>query len=364
MKKIAISFLFTLVIILLIELFLRYKLFEVVSYSNSESIDKQIFDRNKRTDWDILFVGDSETRWGINPKIVEREFSKKGIDAKVFNHAFDGFGASWWKKIIPNFLDLSSLKNVKFLVLGIQLIDAHRNIADNGEDCGDLQKPVLTSAMAYDLNLNNICGLEKWDAKLGKKIFNLIWLVKYSSSIRSLIMPNFVTDDPNLKFNSRIKNQPINGFQSHRSISEDMDIFQSEFDRWKSQYDPEKDFKPLDQNIWPNLLSRESFFDQLKEELDRRGVTLVLYALPTNPLLIDTFKRQEDYDRNSSLLQEWANQKNLIYIDLGRMDVDNPYDYFADMRHLSYLGADDYSQKIGEVLGQRLLISNSYQNYR
>ena len=362
MKKIISSILVTTILLLALELWLRHYLFDYVSYSNSEVIDKQLLDRDKRSDWGILFVGDSETRWGINPKIIENTFAKKGMDVKVFNHAFDGFGISWWKRILPRFLDHPSLGSVKVVVVGVQLIDGHRDIVVMN-DCGSLQKPVLTSAMAIDLGLNNLCKTHEWDGLLGRKIFNFLWTVKYASNLRTLILPNFMIDEKRIKFNSRKSSDSINGFQPHLKISDDIDTYEAEFQHWKSQYNPEIDFRPLDKDIYPRLIADHGFFDQINEELKKCRLTLVLYALPTNPTVIDTFNRRKDYLRNSKLMNQWAEKNKIIFIDLGIRDVDSPEDYFSDMRHLSGFGANVYSEEFAELLTSKINKHRLFDNY-
>jgi hypothetical protein len=157
-----------------------------------------------------------------------------------------------------------------------------------------------------------------------------------------------------LGFNSSKSGEPINGFVPHRSISEAPENYDDEFKRWKEQYNPEHHFVPLPDNVWPKLTEKSGFFDQLKKAVTKTGRVLVLYALPTNPVVIDTFNRRQDYLRNSELLKQWAEDREVIFIDLGIQDVVNPEEYFSDMRHLSGRGASLYSQKLGNSLAPRL----------
>lgn len=333
---------------------LRSVLFRSVSYSNSESIDKQLRDRASRADWKILFVGDSETRWGINPEEVDATFSEAGIDVRSFNHAFDGFGAPWWPWLLPKMLAHPDLNKVKVVVLGVQLIDAHRVLSGSGVECGSLQKPVLDSPFALDLGVDFLCSTQSWDARLGKKIFGHFWIVKYASAVRAFVLPQFVQGHSPLKANSRKAGEAIRGFEPHRTIDQDRANFDDEFKHWKAQYVPEKDFVSLPRSIWPELTSPSGFFDQLNEVVRNQGKELVLFALPTNPLLIDTFNRRADYRRNSALLQEWARARKVIFVDTGIQDnVNRPDIYFSDMRHLSGEGAKIYSKMLGRMLVQR-----------
>ncbi len=354
MRKIILTLIACVVILLAGEMVLRSVLFRHVSYSNSESIDRQLQERNARSDWNILFVGDSETRWGINPEIVDAELAAGGVQMHAFNHAFDGFGASWWPSLLPKLLAEPALKNVKYVAVGVQMIDVHRRIRGSGEDCGALQKPVLTSPFAKDLGVDALCRDQSWDGRLGREIFGTLWTVKYAPSVRALILPNFRRTSYELRFNSRKSGESISGFEPHRSIAQDRDVFDSEFARWKAQYEPERDFAPLQAGAWEALTLPAGFFDRLNDTVRTDGRSLVLFALPTNPLVIDTFKRRADYKKNAALLAAWAQSRGVIFLDAGIQDVADPDRYFSDMRHLSGEGAQRYSKWLAEQLAERL----------
>ena len=83
---------------------LHRHLFQHVSYSNSESIDAQLRERGAGPAWKLRFVGDSETRWGVDPEQVDAGYRDEGVRMLSFNHAFDGFGASWWAALLPHVL--------------------------------------------------------------------------------------------------------------------------------------------------------------------------------------------------------------------------------------------------------------------
>lgn len=369
MRKIILTLIACVVVLMVGEAALRPVLFRHVSYSNSESIDRQLKERNARSDWNILFVGDSETRWGINPEIIDAEFAARGAPAHSFNHAFDGFGASWWSRLLPNLLEQPALKNVEYVVLGLQMIDIHREVRDSGEDCGALQKPVLTSPFAKNLGIDYLCADGTWDGRLGRKMFAALWTVKHAPSVRTLILPEFKRD-PNdsdeqvkykLRYNSRKQGDAIRGFEPHRSIAQDRDVFDSEFARWKAQYEPERDFVPLPTGAWDELTAQGGFFDRLNSTVRKDGRSLVLFALPTNPLVIDTFKRRADYKKNSALLAAWAQSRGVIFLDAGIQDVTDQDHYFSDMRHLSGEGAQHYSKWLGQQLAERLTLGKQGQ---
>lgn len=338
---------------------LRQNLFENVSYSNSESIDDQLKERDASKDWNLLFVGDSETRWGIDPAQIDAAFSRNGMSVKSFNHAFDGFGPSWWQKILPPLLQQPALQKVEVVAVGVQMIDAHRAIQAPSDNCGALQKPVLTSPFAVDLGIDSLCHKETWDAKLGRDIFHDLWVVRYSSAVRSLLLPSSIFASSRLKFNSAKEGESFHGFEPHRSIGENQDAYEQDFVRWKAQYTPAVHFKPLEATVWPELTAASGFFDSLNNSVTASGRRLVLFALPTNPVVIDTFQRRNDYQRNSELLKNWASKNGVIFIDLGVQDVGNPSSYFSDMRHLSGLGARTYSRLLGEALASAMVSLSS-----
>lgn len=344
------------------EYWLRQHLFTYTSYSNSESIDRQLRDRDARADWNMLFIGDSETHWGVNPAEIDAAFERHGLAVKSFNHAFDGFGASWWARILPSLLESPALKNVKTVVVGIQMTDSYRVVSATGEDCGALQKPVLTSPFAKDLGVDSLCRSPSWDANLGKKLSSGLWTIRYSSAVRSLLMPHFMNGVGELKFNSRKDGEPYRGFEPHRSIAEDRDTYAQEFARWKAQYNADRDFVPLPPHVWVELTSPAGFFDTLNGIVRDSGRQLVLFALPTNPAVIDTFHRRADYQRNAELLHQWATERGIVFLDFGIQDVDDADVYFSDMRHLSGLGAKTFSKKLGDALANENPLSETRAN--
>ena len=355
MKKVLISVLFCVLVLAGMEWWLRANLFKIASYSNSESIDAMVGMRDLSDDWTTIFVGDSEVHWGINPVVVDEEFAKRGMKTHSINHAFDGFGPSWWLNILPGLLESDSLRNVDTVVVGVQMIDAHQRLRSGEVQCGALQRPVLTSPLGKDLGVDALCGgSETWDAALGKDLFDWLWIVRYSSAVRSMILPSSFTPSDQLTFNSAKVGEPINGFEAHRSISDDKAAYLSEFERWKAQYDPAQDFRPLPEEIWISLTAKGGFFDELQQVVEAGGARLVLFALPTNPTVIDTFNRRDNYHRHSALLHAWAMDRGVTFIDMGIRD-DVPIDEeYSDARHLSGLGANVYSRQLGAAMAEAM----------
>lgn len=335
------------------EAWLRHDLFRHVSYSNSESIDAQLRERDSGPAWQMLFVGDSEVHWGLDPELVDAAFRDAGLPMLSFNHAFDGFGASWWAMMLPRVLQAPSLRHVETVVVGVQLTDALSVLRPDPAYCGALQRPVLTSAYGADLGLDGMCMHRTWDAQLGKDLFSDLWTVRYASSVRSLLLPDAVFRVPGqLRFNSRRAGPPHRGFQPHRAIADDAASFAGEFAHWKAQWDPQRDFQPLQPQVWDGMVAPGGFFDQLLQTTRGTGRQLALYALPTNPLVIDTFGRRADYARNTALLARWAAAHGVVYVDLGLQDRPDAERYFSDMRHLSGVGAKDFSRRLGAALAR------------
>jgi hypothetical protein len=355
MRKIVLSLLCSLLVLMGVELALREVLFKNASYSNSKSIDRQLHDRDARDDWDILFIGDSEVMWGIDPKVLDREFAAAGTPMRSFNHAFEGFGASWWSLLLQPLLQQPSLQHVKSVALGVQLIESQHPITTSGNECGDLQKPVLTSSFAVDMGVDTVCSMQTWDARLGRTLFDRLWIVRYASSVRSLLTSPFLdADKSQLGINSATIGLSVNGFAPHRSIADNRKEYEAESARWKAQYNAKRDFVPLAPDVWLGMVASGGFFDQFNAAVKGSNRQLILFALPTNPTLIDTFNRRSDYRRNSYLLRQWAASRGAIFVDLGIQDVASSDTFFSDIRHLSGTGAEIFSAALGRALAVQL----------
>lgn len=348
--RIALALLICVLALAAAEWWLRGHLFRHVSYSNSASIDRQLHDRDTGGPWTTLFVGDSEVHWGIDPVAFDAAFASRGVRVRSFNHAFDGFGASWWPQLLPALLREPSLREVRTVVVGVQLIDLHRVIGASGTDCGALQRPVLTSPLAVDLGVDGLCRSRSWDAALGRRLFDDLWTVRYASAVRTLLLPGAFFAPTALQLNSRSLPATDRGFQPHRTLEQDKAAYAEELRRWKAQFEPGRDFVPLAPGAWADLVAPGGFFDQLQVPVAASGRKLVLFALPTNPEVIDTFGRRADYLANSRLLARWAQEHGVQYVDLGIQDRQDADRFFSDMRHLSGVGAAIYSSQLGAAL--------------
>jgi hypothetical protein len=348
-KRTALVILACLVLLFTFEGWLRKSLFKYVSYSNSESIDVQLRERDRDGPWQMLFVGDSEVRWGFNPEQFDRGMTESGSNYRSFNHAFDGFGASWWTVLLPQILKSPTLADVKTVAIGVQMIETHQLLTPSMEHCGALQRPVLTSAFGIDNALDGLCQPRAWDSQLGRQLFAPLWTVRYASAVRTMLIPEAFSVTPRLHFNSRKDGEAFRGFQAHRSIGQDEKEAKAEFGRWKAQFNPTRDFKSLPPQAWKQMVAKGGVFDELNGIVSGSGRRLVLFALPTNPAVIDTFQRRSDYARNSSLLSQWSVNKKVPFIDLGIQDRPDAALYFSDMRHLSGYGAADFSLRLGRA---------------
>ncbi len=339
-----------LILLVFIETLLRLDLFKRVSYSNSLSVDQQLAQLQNSESWDLIFIGDSEVHWGVVPKVIDNVLNQNGVQIKSFNMAMDGFGASWWSILLPKLLKNPSLAGSKYVVLGVQLTDKLEFFdAKSKVSCGALQKPILISPFGIDHDLDSICKSGKID-KFKSLISHPLWMTRYSSSVRSYILPEFMVSSSIIAFNSRKSGPTENGFEPHKSIREESATYEDEFKRWKAQYDPKRDFVPLNPQAWQNMASNGGYFDKLNQLVLSHNKKLILFALPTNPVTIDVFNRRDDYNKNSRLLKQWAYENHVGYIDLGIQDVVNPEDYFSDMRHLSEFGAEQFSKELASFL--------------
>jgi hypothetical protein len=355
MRDAFIAFLLCVAVLAGTEVFLHDALFNKVSYSNSESIDHQLRERNAADDWDILFIGNSETRWGIDPAMIDAAFLRHGIVEKSFNHAFDGFGPSWWPLLLPPILKHPSLRNVRVVVLGVQMINEEHVIRPLEQERSELQRPVLMSPFAIDLGVEELFRKESWDATLSRKLFSGLWAVRYSSAVRTLLFPTALYGTEQVKFRPRRQGESYHGFEPHMSI--DLDQYPLQLANWKAQFNEKQDFKPLPPDIWKAMTGNSGFFDELCRIVRSSGKELVLFALPTNPVIIDTFRRRENYHRNADLLRRWAAERNVLFVDFGIQDVQNPTEFFSDVRHLSAAGARSFSWRLGESLAASELVA-------
>ncbi|MGH8609965.1 MAG: hypothetical protein ACREX9_21910, partial [Gammaproteobacteria bacterium] len=255
-----------------------------------------------------------------------------------------------------------------FVALGVQLIERHEvwdhfEDARKGQNCGALQRPVLTSSFGADLGLDVICrGRQTPLDSLAKAVAQHFWLLRYRSAVKSLLVPGI--SDSRLQFNSAKIGYGFRGFEPHATIAARPNEFEEEFARWRKQFEgrPEA-FDPLPHKIWEQMVGNGGFFDKMVEGIRSVGAEPIFFALPTNPRVIDTFRRRADYSRNSALLARWSADRSVIFIDLGIQDRGDAAQYFSDVRHLSYVGAENFSRRLGRAIAAHPLLREHYHDY-
>lgn len=339
-----------------IELWLRLALWQHASYSNSAAIDIQLAQWRAEAPFDIVFVGDSEVRWGIDPNAVEAGLVDAGGPRRtVFNHGFDGFGMSWWSVLLPRLFNGSAAYPAPHVIaLGVQLMERHpywESPAAVRRDggCGALQRPVVESGLGIDLALTRACRDGDPLDELAVRLARPLWLTRYRSAVKSLILPP--PPSAYLPFNSAKSGAGHRGYEPHRPIAADVAAYEGEFARWLKQFEGNASARaPLPPEYWNEMVASGGFFDRLVAEVRRIGAEPVLFALPTNPVAIDALNRRGDVIRNSALLRAWARDRHETYVDLGLLDDVDRHEYFSDMRHLSDAGAVDYSRRLGRAL--------------
>ena len=185
--------------------------------------------------------------------------------------------------LLPRVLQSPALADVKTVAIGVQMTEAHRVLTPSHEHCGALQRPVLTSAFGIDNGLDGLCQSRTWDSQLGRQVFAPLWSVRYASAVRTLLMPEAVSMTLKLQFNSRKAGDSVRGFQAHRSIAQDEKDAYAEFDRWKAQFNPERDFKLLPPHAWEQMVAAGGFFDEINSTVTRSGRRLFFLRSPRTP---------------------------------------------------------------------------------
>ena len=243
------------------------------------------------------------------------------------------------------------------MALGVQMVGVHRFWDDviearKSPQCGDLQRPVLTSGSGIDLGLASICkGRSDSLTSLVGGIGDKLWLIRYRSVVKSLILPGGYGRV--LPFNSAKRGDGFRGYVGYRPIEENPSEFETQFVRWRHQFDGYAEAVMLGRclrklgSVWGNTEDMPIVWQIVFETL---GWSRSFFALPTNPLAIDTFGRRGDYVRNSKLLSKWVAGRSVIFVDLGLLDRSDAYQYFSDMRHLSYIGAKDFSRRLAVAI--------------
>jgi hypothetical protein len=339
-----------------LEGWVRARLFEHVSYSNSRSLDASWRALNASRDWSILYIGDSEVRWGFDPDVVDRELARAGIASHGFNMGVDGFSGALSAAILRH-LDLERrMPRLRLAVIGTQLMEAHRaqpieRYGDLGCD-GALQRPIFSSPMARDLGFAALCQRPHWTNGVVGAVESVSAIVRYRQALRNRLLERDERSPSAIAFNSNALPHRANGFQPHKPIREDLRNFEQAWTARQRDIAANPRMRgPLDAEAWPRLIAAGGYFDRWADMFLARGVLPIFVALPTNPVLIDLMQRRHEYAHNSSLLKKWeARRGDVVFLDLGIKDDYEVEGDFADFRHLSIHGARRFSSELGARL--------------
>lgn len=330
-------------------------LFRKVSYSNSVSLDATLRAWNSRNDWAIVAVGDSEVRWGIDPSQINKEFKAIDVAAPAFNFGIDGFSSALNQCVVPH-LPLDKAPTLKVALIGVQMIENHRlstlkEISAGG--FGDLHRPVFQSAFARDRDLDMAISEPHWTTPLVRTVENVTPVLRYRKQVRHWLLGKIAKAEV-IPFQSTGLPYRDDGYQPHQSINENRANYEQGWVRvLEESRKPDAAYAPLSEDVWKQALAPNGYFDTWVDYFKSKGIQPVLFALPTNPALIDIKNRRQSYLNNSRELAAWAERRDLDFIDLGIQDqLAHDVDY-SDHRHLSIYGAEKYSKALAIELAQR-----------
>lgn len=303
----------------------------------------------------MLFVGDSEVRWGFDPAPIEAALAKEGIDSpKIFNLAIDGFSGKYFRDLLPYFDFSVRAPQLKVVLIGLQLIeDYDKSRSDTLLDCsGALQGPIFNSSFGRDLGIDRLCRDNQ--GGFGRPLANTAqrWLrtFRYREAIRASILHLVSHGSEAIPFDSGALEWHHNGFHPHKSIIEHRRNYEEGLaGLYRDRQTYPKSFKPLDSSAWRSGLAGGGLAQWASFFCDR-GILPVFVALPTNPRLIDLKERRATYEANSAAVKDWTRSNCADFIDLGIMDNLDPEQDYADHRHLSRYGAEKFSRSLAAAL--------------
>lgn len=327
-------------------------MFKRVPYSNSISIDEQYtYFLERKAEWRAVIVGSSEVRWGIDPAALGAG-AGAALPGPAFNMGWDGFSSGLTLLYTRALLEKDVIgEDVEALWVGINPTERFSVIdASLGDNCAALQRPVLLSPMGSDLDLARYC-LGEEDEWLDALLERALPVWRYRSALKSFVIGDWGYSIPH---QSNALATRADGYQPHLSIRDDFDnhmqALQSRVDE-KSR-NPQA-FAPLDQGIVEATGSADGLLDRWKRLADIHDKDLVLFALPTNPWLIDFTNSREVYAQRSSRIADWAAANDVTYLDLGIQDQLTEEIHYSDIRHLSGEGAELFSEALGEVYARQ-----------
>lgn len=319
-------------------------LFSNISYTNSAAFDQKLSAmQHKGDDWDVLFVGSSEVRWGINPEVFDSEVHalRPDLNLKSYNIGLDGFSPGLMHPLlsVPDFVKDRKRPRIVFIGLNLAESVGVTRLEYAPGACGQLQKPILTSPFARDARVSKICddpfSWSNWVEFVSRRVP----LIRYRSQVRALLFQEL--PDP---LSADITDR---GFHPHPPDEDHVAKFWADQDRMREE-EPER-YAPLPSAYWNGAVAPGGFLDEFVQLGERRGWKIVYFHLPTNPNFFEAFEKEETVANNQNLMLEWVERSGEVFIDLGiRYDYDREMD-FADFRHLSGRGADKFSAELARA---------------
>ncbi|WP_181256616.1 hypothetical protein [Merismopedia glauca] len=307
-----------------------------------------------RNDWELVVLGSSEVKWGIDPSQIEQSMAAKGVKFSGFNLGFDGFNENFYLSILPSLKLPHRLPKLKVVLVGINLVEEKQILPQSfneGFPCdGILQRAVLKSDFAKDYDLEHLCNSTDWTQPLVKEAEKISAIVRYRRSLRTLLLSYQDSRELIGEISNGLKQYP-NGFHAHKSAKDNWASFEEDYHRFLAEKKTQpQNFRLMKSDAWSKLLEKGGFFEGWADYFLDYNILPVFFALPTNPLMIDDRHRREDYQRNSQLMTQWAKQHQVVYLDLGICDRYDDYIDYSDHRHLSEIGAIRYSRELGTAL--------------
>ncbi len=358
LRTLLVLMVFVVIPFVVVEGLVRTRLYDHTLYTNSDALDRGVSDfaaRDART-WRVLLLGDSEVRWGVDPRPLEEELSKQAGNVATMNFGIDGFSSGWMAWMSQAMRLRERMPELRVVAFGVQLIENHQLVEDQNvcnalEAEGGFQSAVFRSSFARDWGLTRHC-LEGFDPVgwVVRRVEDAAAVVRYRSDVRALVFGRSAGAPTRFGLQSTALAVSFNGYQPHFSIPSNPS-FEEDFQRAKDEIaDEPHRGQPLAPDAWDALLAPRGYFDVLREPYQEEGIVVVFFALPTNPILIDEKNRRQTYALNSQRLAAYAERTGVVYFDLGVKDAYDAQMDFSDHRHLSDLGAAKFGRELGAVM--------------
>lgn len=335
-------------VFLALEAFSRHGLFSFVSYFNYDAIDWQMESLAAEDKVDVVFLGSSEVRYGLNPEDFDSTVAHSGHAVSSFNLGIDGMNLTFYRILLPYLYPRFANKGVRYAVIGMNLSEDVTTLPDwpRSLDCanslGILQMGVFTSPFGIDTGLARTCQAGFSTRVVDDFIFWPVRSLRQRKALRKFLL------QPGERRMSRAALKVTERGFHVRPHTESGPALDGEFSKWWQ--DEGRLAAPLDKNLWTAALSRDGVYWSLADFLKRQGVMPIFVSLPTNPRMIDMLKRRETYAERSRSFALWASDQGVEFVDLGIKDDYDPIMDFADRRHLSHVGAKKFSTELAQDL--------------